>query len=387
MDFSFSKDQDEFKDKVTHFAKSELNDPNLDEGDLKSRDEACILSRELWRKCADFGILGLPFDRAYGGAETDIITTVLAMEALGYGCRDNGLLFSMNGQMWTVQMPIANFGTDAQKEKYLKGLISGELIGAHGITEARAGSDVMALGTSAVRDGDHYVLNGAKVFCTNGPVADVFVIFATVDPSAGSLGLTGFVVERETPGLIISPNKRKMGLRTSPMSELTITEMRIPVSARIGKEGQGGRIFNSSMEWERSAILANLVGAMQHQLEICIRHANSREQFRKPIGKFQSVSNRIVDMRLRLETSRLLLYKVAWLKMTKGSCPMEAALAKLYLSESWVASSQSTVLIHGGYGFMADMEIERDFRDSIGSLLYSGTSDIQRTIAARALGL
>lgn len=382
MDFSFSPEQDAFKDKVTKFAQAELN-----EGDLKHRDAACILSRDLWKKIADFGILGLPFARDDGGSEQDIITTVLAMEALGYGCRDNGLLFSMNGQMWTVQMPIAQFGTDEQKRKYLRGLIKGELIGAHGITEAEAGSDVMALGTTATRDGDDYVLNGAKVFCTNGPVADVFVIFATVDKSAGSLGLTGFVVERDTPGLIVSENRKKMGLRTSPMAWLTLEDCRVPATARIGKEGQGGRIFNNSMEWERASILANLVGAMEHQVEECIRHANKRTQFRKPIGKFQSVSNRIVDMKLRHETSRLLLYKVAWLKKTKGSAAMEAALAKLYLSEAWVASCQNSVVIHGGYGYMADHEVERDFRDAVGSLLYSGTSDIQRTIAARALGL
>jgi alkylation response protein AidB-like acyl-CoA dehydrogenase len=382
MDFSFSPEQNAFKDKVTGFAQAELN-----EGDLKQRDADCVLSRDLWKKIADFGILGLPFDKEYGGSEQDIITTVLAMEALGYGCRDNGLLFSMNGQMWTVQMPIAQFGTDAQKDKYLRGLIKGELIGAHGITEAEAGSDVMALGTTATRDGDDYVLNGAKVFCTNGPVADVFVIFATVDKSAGSLGLTGFVVERDTPGLIVSENRKKMGLRTSPMAWLTLEDCRVPVTARIGKEGQGGRIFNNSMEWERASILANLVGAMEHQVEECIRHANKRTQFRKPIGKFQSVSNRIVDMKLRHETSRLLLYKVAWLKKTKGSAAMEAALAKLYLSEAWVESCQNSVVIHGGYGYMADREVERDFRDAMGSLLYSGTSDIQRTIAARALGL
>jgi alkylation response protein AidB-like acyl-CoA dehydrogenase len=382
MDFGFSKEQEEFRTKVIEFAKNEMN-----EGDLKQRDADCILSRELWKKAANFGILGLPFPKEYGGADTDIITTVLAMEALGYGCRDNGLLFSMNGQMWTVQMPIWKFGTDEHREKYLRGLISGDLIGAHGITEPNAGSDVMSLSTTAIRDGDHYVLNGSKVFCTNGPVADVFVIFATVDPGAGSLGLTGFVVDRDTPGLIISPNKKKMGMRTSPMSWLTLKDCRIPVSARIGKEGQGGRIFNYSMEWERSAILANLVGAMEHQVEACVKHANTRQQFKKPIGKFQSVANRIVDMQLRWETSRLLLYKVAWKKQVKGSAAMEAALAKLYLSESWVASCQNAVVINGGYGFMADYEVERDFRDAVGSLLYSGTSDIQRVIAARALGL
>lgn len=381
MDFSFSPEQEIFRKNVFEFAKT------LDTGDLKTRDANAMLSRELWKQLADFGMLGMPFDKAFGGSERDIVTTVLAMEALGYGCRDNGLLFSMNGQMWTVQMPIAQFGSEEQKNKYLRGLISGDLIGAHGITEREAGSDVMSLGTLATRDGDDYVLNGAKVFCTNGPVADIFVIFATVDKSAGSLGLTGFLVDRDTPGLTISENKRKMGLRTSPMAELTITDMRLPVTARIGKEGQGGRIFNNSMEWERGSILANLVGAMERQIEEVIAHATMRRQFRKPISKFQSVQNRIVDMKLRWETSRLLLYKVAWAKQTKGTAAMEAALAKLYLSESFVANSQNAVVLNGGYGFMTDREVERDFRDAVGSLLYSGTSDIQRTIVSRALGL
>lgn len=382
MRFEFTPEQQAFREEVLRFAREELQDPGL-----KDRDLSCTLSRDLWRACARFGVQGLPFPKEYGGGERDVVTTVLAMEALGEGCRDNGLLFSINGQMWTVQMPIWRFGSEEQKRRYLPGLISGDLIGAHGITEREAGSDVMALGTTAVRDGDEYVLNGAKVFCTNGPVADVFVIFATVDASAGSLGLTGFIVDRDAPGLIVSENKTKMGMRTSPMAELTLRDCRVPVSARIGREGQGGRIFNDSMEWERGSILANLVGSMARQLEECVAHATQRTQFRKPISKFQSVANRLVDMRLRLETSRLLLYKVAWLKQEKGSAAMEAALAKLYLSESWVASCQNAVVIHGGYGFMTDREVERDFRDSVGSLLYSGTSDIQRNIAARFMGL
>lgn len=245
----------------------------------------------------------------------------------------------------------------------------------------------MSLATTATRDGGDYILNGRKVFCTNGPVADIFVIFATVDRSAGSLGLTGFLVERTAAGLTVSENKRKMGLRTSPMAELTLDDVRVPAGARLGREGQGGRIFNNSMEWERGAILATIVGAMERQVEEAIAHATSRQQFRKPISKFQSVQNRIVDMKLRWELSRLLLYKVAWAKQTKGSAATEAALAKLFLSESFVANSQNAVVLHGGYGFMTDHGVERDFRDSVGSLLYSGTSDIQRAIVARALGL
>ncbi len=381
MDFGITEQQQELKTKYLEFAKNELN------GDIIDRDQKSILSRELWKKCAQFGVHGLPFPKEYGGLDEDIINTVLAMEGLGVGCRDNGLLFSINGQMWTLQMPIWQFGTEAQKQKYLRGMIEGDIIGAHGISEPEAGSDVMQLRSTAEKIGDTYVLNGSKVFCTNGPVADLFLIFATVNPKAGSLGITGFLVDRETKGLIISGNKQKMGLRTAPMSELTLKECVVPVEARIGREGQGGRIFAFSSEWERSAILANLVGAMEYQLDKCIAYANKRRQFKNKIAKFQSVSNRIVDMKLRLELSRLLLYKVAWKKKTCGESAMEASLAKMYLSEAWVASCQDTTLIHGGYGYLTEYEIERDFRDAIGGLLYSGTSDIQRNIAARLLGL
>lgn len=381
MDFGITEEQQAYKDKFAEFAREELN------GDVKGRDENCELSMDLWKKCAEFGMQGLPFPKEYGGAEKDIIDTVLAMEGLGLGCRDNGLLFAINGQMWTLQMPIWRFGTEEQKQKYLRGMIEGDIVGAHGISEKEAGSDVMSLQTRAEKQGDSYVLNGSKVFCSNAPVADLFLIFATVNPKAGSLGITGFLVDRDTPGLNISPNKTKMGLRTAPMAELHIENCVVPESARLGKQGQGGRIFAFSSEWERSAILATMIGAMEYQLDKCIAYANERVQFKNKIAKFQSVSNRIVDMRLRLELSRLLLYKVAWKKKEHGECPLEATLAKMYLSESWVESCRDTTLIHGGYGYLSEYEIERDFRDAVGSLIYSGTSDIQRNIAARMLGL
>jgi alkylation response protein AidB-like acyl-CoA dehydrogenase len=178
-----------------------------------------------------------------------------------------------------------------------------------------------------------------------------------------------------------------MGLRTSTIGELFLDDCAIPLTSRLGREGAGATIFNASMEWERSAILANYIGAMEYQLERCLAYAKERRQFGKPIGKFQSVANRIVDMKLRLETSRLLLYKVAWMKKTHGKCPMEAALAKLQLSEAWVASCLDAIRIHGGYGFMTEYELERDLRDSLGGVLYSGTSEIQRNIIAKYLGL
>jgi alkylation response protein AidB-like acyl-CoA dehydrogenase len=240
--------------------------------------------------------------------------------------------------------------------------------------------------TAARCDGG-YVLNGSKMFVTNAPVCDLAVVFATVDAGKKMWGVTAFVVERGTPGFTVGRELDKMGLRTSPMGELIFQDCFIPTENRVGPEGAGARIFNDSMEWERSCILASHVGAMQRQLENTIQYARERQQFGQPIGKFQSVANRIVDMKVRLETSRLLLYKVAWLKKNGKSAVMEAAIAKLFLSENFVQSSLDAIRTLGSYGYMSEFEVERDLRDSIGGVLYSGTSDIQRNIIARLLGL
>jgi alkylation response protein AidB-like acyl-CoA dehydrogenase len=379
MDFSFTPEQLALRDEIAKFARQELNE------DLIAQDHDGVFSREKWLRCARFGIHGLPFPREYGGSEADVVTTMLAMEGLGLGCRDSGLIFGINAQMWAVQMPILVSGDDAQKRRWLPRLCSGELIGAHGMTEPGSGSDAMSLATTAVRRGDRYVLNGTKIFVTNAPVADVFVVFASTDPSVGFLGVSAFVVERG-PGLRTSPID-KMGLRTNPMGEIVLEECEVPAENRIGSEGMGSKIFQSSMEWERACILASYVGAMEHQLETCIGYAKARRQFNRPIGKFQSVANRIVDMKVRLETSRLVLYRVAWLKQEEREAVMDAAIAKLYLSEAWVQSCLDAIQIHGGYGFTTEFGLERDLRDSIAGRIYSGTSEMQRNIIASRLGL
>jgi alkylation response protein AidB-like acyl-CoA dehydrogenase len=381
MDFSLTEEQIKFKKAVIEFAQKELNNG------LIEHDRQAELPRASWQKCAEFGILGLAIPEQFGGSATDILTTMLVMEGLGYGCRDNGLIFAMNAQMWSVQHPILAFGSETQKEKYLPGLCSGKLIGAHAMSEPDSGSDAYSLRARARRVDEGYVLNGTKMFVTNAPIADLALVFATVDPAKGLGGVTAFLVEKGTPGFKVSRNIEKMGLRTSPMGEVILEDCIVPVENRLGAEGAGSSIFNSSMEWERSCILGSHVGAMEHQLEVCISYARERRQFGQAIGKFQSVANRIAEMKVRLETARLLLYKVAWLKQTGKPAIMEAALAKLYLSECFVQSSLDAIRTHGGYGYMTELEIERDLRDAVGGTLYSGTSDIQRMIIARWLGL
>ena len=381
MDFSWSDEQLEFKRSVSDFAQKELN------RGLVERDKESEFSRENWQKCADFGILGLSFPEEFGGSDLDILTTMLTMEGLGYGSRDNGLSFALNAQMWSVQHPILTVGTEEQKRKYLPRLISGEIIGAHGMTEPDSGSDAYSLRTRYEKVEGGYCLNGTKMFVTSAPICDLAVVFATKDPKLGMWGITAFIVEVGTPGFSVSRDIEKMGLRTSPMGELVLEDCFISEENLLGSEGGGAKIFAHSMEWERSCILGSHLGAMEFQLEKCVQYARDRKQGGQSIGKYQSISNRIADMKVRLETARNLLYKVAWLKSQKKSATMEAAMAKLYISESYVASSMDAIRILGGYGYMTEFEIERDLRDAMGGTIYSGTSDIQRNIISRLLGL
>jgi len=381
MDFEFTEEQLEFKKSAIRFAQKTLNDKVIE------RDRDAVFSRELWKKCAEFGIQGFSFPERYRGNNADILSTMLLMEGLGYGCKDSGLIFAINGQMWSVQMPILRFGSDAQKDKYLPKLCSGEWIGADSITEPDSGSDAYSLRTTARLEGKYYILNGTKTFCTMAPMADVFVIFATVDKKKGFMGVTAFIIERGHPGFSVTKDIDKMGLRTAPFAELILEECKVPVENRLGKEGNGSAIFDDGIEWERSCILASLLGGMERQLERCIKYSKERKQFGKAIGKYQSIANKIVDMKVRMETAKLILYKVAWMKKAHGKATMEAAIAKLYLSESWVKSCLDAVQIHGGYGYTTEYELERDLRDSVAGTIYSGTSEIQKNIIARYLGL
>jgi alkylation response protein AidB-like acyl-CoA dehydrogenase len=381
MDFSFSATQLELRDAVIRFAQREISD------DVIRRDRDAAFSREHWKKCADFGIQGMPFPTAWGGQGMDLMTTILVLETIGYACRDNGLGFGLGAQMWSVQTPIHEFGTDEQKARFLTPLCRGDWIGAHAMSEPDSGSDSHAMNTTAVRDGDSYVLNGSKTFVSSAPLADVFLTFATLGKEKGFLGITGFLVERNLPGLRVSNEIEKMGLRTDPMAQVFFEDCRVPASNRLGRDGQGAAIFRSSMEWERGCIFAPCVGAMRRQLERCIEHVRTREQFGMPIGKFQSVANRIVDMKVRYESSRLFQYQMAWAKATGGKAAVESAVAKLHISESWVKNCLDAVQVFGGYGYTTEYEIERDLRDAVGGTLYSGTTEIQRNLIARQLGL
>lgn len=381
MDFSWSDEQREMFQAVSAFASKELNE------DLIERDHDAVFNREGWKQCGTVGLPGLTVPAELGGTGADALTAVGILEKLGYACRDNGLTFSLNAHLWTACMPLVEFGSDAQKQKFLPGLSSGDLIGGNAMSEPGSGSDAFSLRTTAAKRDGRYVLNGSKTWVTNAPVADVLVVYATLDPEKGAGGVTAFLVEKDTPGFTVGGKLDKMGLRTSPMAEVFFDNCEIPEGNLLGKEGSGSQLFTRSMTWERGCILASSVGSMQRLIETCIKHARERKQFGQAIGKFQQVSSKIVDMKLRLETARRLLYHTAWLRDQGKSSVMEAALVKLHLSESWVKTCEDAIQIHGGYGYMKEAELERELRDALGSRIYSGTSEIQRNLIAALLGL
>jgi alkylation response protein AidB-like acyl-CoA dehydrogenase len=359
---------------------------DLSEGHVE-RDEEGAFSWDKWKLIQETGILSLPFDERWGGLGQDIVTTMYVLEGLGEGCRDGGLSFSVTTSICSTGVPLEKFGTDDQKKRYLPGVCSGDVIGAHAITEAGGGSDAMKMLTRADRDGDEYVLNGSKTFVSNGPVADVIVVYARTRPDAGALGITAFLVDKDSPGLSVGKPLKKMGLRTSPLSELFFDDCRIPAGNVLGRVGGGFLVLDHVMKREILFSFIVNVGEMRHRLDRCIEYAKTRVQFGKPIGAHQSIANRIVDMKIKLETSRKWLYDTGERLMAGEDVTVDLAIAKLLTSESNVESSLSAVQIFGGHGYMAETGLEKDVRNSVAGTIYSGSTEIQYNRVASMLGL
>jgi alkylation response protein AidB-like acyl-CoA dehydrogenase len=308
--------------------------------------------------------------------------------ALGYGCEDGGLVFSICAHLLSCVVPIWKFGTEAQKRRYLPGLCGGDRIGVHAMTEPGSGSDAFAMATRAEPTPDGFRLNGRKMFISNGPVADLVVVFAVTNPEKGYYGgVTAFLVETTTPGFRASQEFEKMGLRTAPLGELVFDDVVVGRDAVLGGVGGGATVFTHAMDWERVCLFASHVGAMERLVERSVQYALSRRQFGQPVGKFQAVAHRIVDMKVALEAARLLVYKAASQLERSRTVSMDAAIAKLFVSESLVSTALAAVQVHGGYGYMVEYDVERTLRDAVASRIYSGTSEMQRNIIARWLGL
>jgi hypothetical protein len=382
MDFSLSEEQRILRDSIIRFAQAELNE------DVQLRDQHHQFDRQLWQKCASMGLPGLPVDSNYGGSAVDPITTAVALEALGYGCHDSGLNFSICAHLLACVIPIWKHGTEQQKKEFLPKLCDGTWIAVNAMTETETGSDSFSMKSRASKCDGGFILNGTKTFCSNGPVADVALVYAMTDVDKGFHGgVSAFLVTRDSPGFEPGQRFDKMGLRTSPIGELVFSDVFVPEQHVLGGVGGGSALFTESMDWERALLVACHIGTMQRLLETAIEHARARKQYGQVIGKFQAISHRIADIKVRLEAARLLTYHAASQLENTWSAGRDAAIAKLFTSEALIQTAHDVVQILGGYGFMTEYNVERALRDATASTIYSGTSEVQRNIIARWLGL
>jgi alkylation response protein AidB-like acyl-CoA dehydrogenase len=382
MDFSLSPEQQQLHDELARFARERLRS-----GAREHAREGRFFE-EGWRRCAEMDLFGMLAPTRYGGVDHDPVTCAVALEALGYGCEDNGFLLSLGVQILAGVAPLNAFGTEQQKDRFLRALITGKTISAFCATEAESGSDILSLRTRAIPDGKEIVLCGAKTFVTNAPRADLLLVLARDEqgPSTSPLAQLGvYLVERESPGLRVGPVMEKMGLEGAPMAEVALDDCRVPRDSRLGTPGDGYTIFNAVMQWERVLLPAIYVGIMRSQLERTCAHTKAREQFGQPLFDFQAVSHSLAEMKARLEASRLLVYRAAWLVSKGRQAALEGSLAKLVASESFKRNSQQALQLHGACGYMADLPLEQQLRDAVAATIYSGTSEVHRTIIARLI--
>ncbi len=380
MDFSLTPEQVMFKEQVLKFARKEIA-PSAQEFDLKAE-----FDYESWKKLGEFGILGLHFPEEFGGSGADVMTSVLAAEALGEAGVDGGLTLSYGAHTYLCADTIFTHGTDEHRQKYIPKLASGEWIGCMGLTEPGAGSDVASLRTRAEREGDTWVLNGTKMFITNGSIADVAVIYAKTESGGGHSGLSAFVVEKGTKGFSVGKQLTKMGVRASPTAELIFDDCVIPADNLLGQEGAGFLMAMQTVEWDRSTLLAPFLGAFSFLIERSCRYAQERHQFGRPIAQFQATKHKIADMKIFLEAARALVYRIAWCKdQGRPLNHLEAAVAKVFIGDWSLQPANDALLVFGGYGYCHEYDIERIFRDSRLAPIGGGTSDIQRVLISRLI--
>ncbi|MBN1288235.1 MAG: acyl-CoA dehydrogenase family protein [Actinobacteria bacterium] len=377
MEFGLNEEQRILKEEVSRFARDVIR-PGAAE-----RDEEARFDREIWERAAETGLMGLPFPEEYGGGGASAVDCSVAGAALGYGSDDSGFCLSWTVSLCVCGVPIWKWGTDEQKKKYLSKLASGEWIGGMGLTEPGAGSDATGITTRAEKKNGYYVLNGTKQFITNGPIGDLFLVFAKLE---GSDDISAFLVERGFDGFSSGAEIKKMGHRASPTSELYLDNCEVPEENLLGEENGG--FFTAALtalQWEHSVMLSPYIGGMENLLEICLKYAKSREQFGRPIAKFQVIQFKLADMKTWLETSRLILYRASWGVDMGLIEPEITSAAKVHITESFMKFTEEAVQIHGGYGYTKDYPVERAMRDAKLGLIGGGTSEIQRWLIGRLL--
>ncbi|MEM7582673.1 MAG: acyl-CoA dehydrogenase [Acidobacteriota bacterium] len=372
MHIELNDEQKLLREEVRRFAE-EVVRPIAKEIDAKG-----IFPADTIRQAAELGLTGVSVPEEYGGAGMDVLSYCLVIEEVSRVCGSTGVILSVNNSL--VCDPLMKWANEEQKQKFLEPLASGEKLGCFGLTEPGAGSDAASLRTSARRDGDDYVINGNKVFITNGTNADIALVFATVDPELKHKGITAFIVPADTPGYSHGIHEYKLGVNASGTTELAFQDMRVPASQRLGEEGDGFRIAMSTLDGGRIGIAAQAVGIAQGAFEESLQYAKEREQFGTSISNFQAIQHYLADMSTELDAARLLTWKAAWAKENRKRFTLEAAQAKLFASEIAQNVTNKAVQIHGGYGYIREYNVERYFRDARITEIYEGTSEIQKMV-------
>lgn len=376
MDLTFTEEQQMMRDRVRNFAKTEIEPfiPQMEAGEFPSN---------LLKKMGQLGLMGITVPEKYGGSNMDFLSYIIAIEELSKVSAVIGVILSVHTSVGT--QPIMQFGNDEQKSRYLPKLATGEYLGAFCLTESTSGSDAGSLKTRAVKDDKHYVLNGSKMFITNGGEADVYIVFASTDPSKKTYGITAFIVDKNTPGLIIGKDEHKMGLHGSRTVELAFENMRVPIENKLGKENEGFKIAMANLDVGRIGIAAQALGIASASLEAAVAYAKERIQFGKPIAAQQGIGFKLADMATAVEASRLLVYQASQLRAAGKPCGPQASMAKLFASNAAMQGSIEAVQILGGYGYTEDYPVERFFRDAKVTEIYEGTSEIQRIVISKSL--
>ena len=377
MNFVLTDEQKMTRQMVRDFAEKEVK-PSAEE-----RDEKELFSREIFDKMGELGLTGIPWPEEFGGAESDFISYVIAVEELSRV--DASMGTTLSAHISLAGWPIFKYGSEEQKKRYLEPMALGEKLGAFALTETTAGTDATAAQSTARLDGDSYLLNGTKIFITNAGEAELYVVFAMTDPEKGSRGMSAFIMEKDTPGLSFGKKERKMGLRSSPTLEMIFEDCRVPRENLLGQEGEGLKIALSTLDGGRNGIAAQAVGIAQGALEEAVAYAKSREQFGRPSASFQAISFMLADMATKVEAARLLTYQAAYLENEALPYGKASAMAKLFASEAAMEITTRAVQIFGGYGYTREYPVERFMRDAKITEIYEGTSEAQRMVISRYL--
>lgn len=377
MNFKLTEEHEMIRKMVRDFARNEVA-PTAAE-----RDEEERFDREIFDKMAELGLTGIPWPEEYGGIGSDYLAYCIAIEELSRVCASTGVTLSAHTSL--AGWPVYKFGTEEQKQKYLRPMAQGEKIGAYGLTEPGSGSDAGGMKTSAKLDGDHYILNGSKIFITNGGIADIYVVFAVTDPSAKQKGISAFIVESSFPGFSVGKKEKKLGIRSSPTTEIIFEDCRVPKENLLGKEGEGFKIAMMTLDGGRNGIAAQAVGIAQGALDAAVAYAKERHQFGKPIAAQQGIGFKLADMATNVEAARLLTYQAAWLESEGLPYGKESAMSKLFAGDTAMKVTTEAVQVFGGYGYTKDYPVERFMRDAKITQIYEGTQEIQKLVISRMI--